>query len=86
MKIYLKFYFLCVNFREQRPPAFLHREGGQGDVAPPKPHLLQPPRPPALQELRTAGREAHLRHRRDGRFRARIELELTFKKSLPEEL
>ena len=32
-------------------------------------HLLQPPRPAALQELRTTGGEAELRHRGDGRLR-----------------
>ena len=39
--------------------------GGEGQLAPPVAHLLQPVGPPALQELRAARGEAQVRHRGD---------------------
>lgn len=50
----------------ERAAALLHREGGQGAVAAALAHLLQPPRPAALQDVRAAGGEAELRRGGDG--------------------
>ena len=70
----LEFNLLCVSScdREQRTAAILHREGWQGDVAAALAHVLQPPRPAAVQELRAAGREARFRHRRNRGLRSGI--------------
>lgn len=56
----------------RRPAALHHRKVGRGDAAAEEPHVLQPPRPTALQVVRGAAEQTALGRGGDGGFRAGV--------------